>query len=67
MLGRLFSYVTLIVSAYFFFRYRYKVLNVLLSQRWIRRMIVTSTMRWPGVRSRFMSQMFQTQSPVNER
>ncbi|WP_096201263.1 sodium:proton antiporter [Bacillus sp. FJAT-45350] len=60
MIGRLFSMLPLIASGYFLFRYRYRVLNFVLSQRWIRRAVVSYTMQIPFVRNNMMSNMFKT-------
>jgi len=43
---------------YFGYRYRYRLMNVLLGTGWIRRMAVGSVMNIPGIRNKMMQSMF---------
>ncbi|OZM57684.1 hypothetical protein CIB95_04755 [Lottiidibacillus patelloidae] len=47
------------ISGYFLYQKRYKVLNALMSIRGIRQIIVSLTMRIPGVREKFIHQAFR--------
>ncbi|WP_139313929.1 hypothetical protein [Alkalihalobacterium alkalinitrilicum] len=51
------SRLSMIVIAYFVYRFRYRILNVLLGQQWIRKSAVRLTMKIPGLRQKFMSQI----------
>ncbi|WP_078552831.1 hypothetical protein [Bacillus alkalicellulosilyticus] len=54
MISRLFSFV-LMISGYFAFKYRYRILNNLLSQQTIRRLLIRSSMRMPFVRRQILN------------
>ncbi len=47
----------MLIAAYFVYRFRYRLLNVLLGQSWIRKSAVRLTMKIPGLRQKFMSEM----------
>ncbi|MFV8826644.1 sodium:proton antiporter [Alkalihalobacterium sp. APHAB7] len=53
MISRLF----MLIIVYFVYRFRYRILNALLGQRWIRKSAVKWTMKIPGLRQKFMSEM----------
>ncbi|MFN7251208.1 MAG: sodium:proton antiporter [Anaerobacillus sp.] len=41
------------ISLYFVFQYRYRILNLVLGTRWIRRLAVTGALQIPFIRNRF--------------
>lgn len=41
-------------SIFFIFKYRYKVINLVLGTRWIRRAVVSGVLQIPIVRDRFL-------------
>lgn len=43
---------------YFGYRYRYRLLNVVIGTGWLRRLAVGSFMSMPGVKSKMMQSMF---------
>ncbi|WML47517.1 hypothetical protein RCG23_19180 [Neobacillus sp. PS3-34] len=43
---------------YFGYRYRYRLLNVVIGTGWLRRLAVGSFMSMPGVKSKIMQSMF---------
>lgn len=43
---------------YFAFRYRYRIINVLLGSGWMRRIAVGSIMSMPGVKRKMMQSVF---------
>lgn len=57
MLNRLFSLITIIVTFFMVYRYRYRVMNMILGTKWIRNFIVSGTMQIPAVRERLMNRM----------
>ncbi|BAB05139.1 sodium:proton antiporter [Halalkalibacterium halodurans] len=63
MFGRIVSVVALIGSLYFAVRYRYRVLNAMLGQRWLRRIAVSFAMQIPFVRNNLMGNLFNQRSP----
>ncbi|WP_247747494.1 hypothetical protein [Alkalihalobacillus sp. BA299] len=51
------SRIFMLIIVYIAYRFRYRILNVLLGQRWIRKTAVQLTMKIPGLRKKFMSEM----------
>jgi hypothetical protein len=43
---------------YFFYRYKYRIINVLLGTGWMRRIAVGSIMSFPGVKQKMMQTVF---------
>ncbi|MEW9049633.1 MAG: hypothetical protein AB2392_00645 [Neobacillus sp.] len=43
---------------YFGFRYRYRIINLLLRSGWLRRVTVGSIMSFPGVKRKMMESVF---------
>jgi len=43
---------------YFAFRYRYRIINLLLGTGWMRRLAVGSIMSFPGVKNKMMQTVF---------
>lgn len=43
---------------YFIFKYRYRLINVLLSSSWMRRIAVGSIMSMPGIKQKMMQSFF---------
>ncbi|WP_066312212.1 sodium:proton antiporter [Bacillus sp. FJAT-29814] len=43
---------------YFVFRYRYRLMNLLFSSGWLRRIAVSSVMSMPGVKQKLMQTVF---------
>ncbi|UAC47249.1 hypothetical protein K6959_10985 [Bacillus aquiflavi] len=44
---------------FFVYRYRYQIMNIALGNILLRRMLVSSVMRVPGVRERMMQSIFR--------
>ncbi|NRD80754.1 hypothetical protein HPT25_25840 [Bacillus sp. BRMEA1] len=43
---------------YFVYRYRYRIINIMLGSSWMRRMAVGSIMSMPGVKRKMMQSVF---------
>jgi len=55
MMSRMLTSIFMIGSiGYLAFRYRYRIINVLLGTSWMRRLAVGSIMRVPGVKNKIM-------------
>ncbi|CAH0346996.1 hypothetical protein [Bacillus sp. CECT 9360] len=61
MLRSLFRFTMLGGAVYFGFRYRYRLLNSVLSNGFLRKALVTSSLNMPGVRKRMVEGMFKSQ------
>jgi len=59
MISSLTRLVLLIAGLYAFYRYRFKIMNNVLGNPWIRRVVVSTSMNIPFVRDRMMSQVFR--------
>ncbi|WP_245308173.1 sodium:proton antiporter [Halalkalibacter urbisdiaboli] len=59
MINRLFSMISLAVSFYFAYRYRYRVINAMLGRKWLRKLAVGLAMQIPMVRDKMMGSVFQ--------
>lgn len=58
-MSRMLTSILMIGSiGYFAFRYRYRLINVLLGSSWMRRIAVGSIMSMPGVKRKMMSSVF---------
>lgn len=58
-MSRMLTSILMIGSlGYFAFRYRYRLINVLLGSSWIRRIAVGSIMSMPGVKRKMMESVF---------
>ncbi|MEH7483250.1 hypothetical protein V7157_19715 [Neobacillus drentensis] len=58
-MSRMLTSILLIGSiGYFGFRYRYRLINVLLGSSWMRRLAVGSVMSFPGVKQKMMQSVF---------
>ena len=58
-MSRMLTSILMIGSiGYFGFRYRYRLINVLLASRWMRRLAVGSIMSFPGVKQKMMQSVF---------
>lgn len=49
----------LAVSSIMIYRYRFRVVNIILGQPWLRSMAVSTFMRLPYVRNRMVGQLFR--------
>lgn len=58
---KIISLISFATGLYFLIRYRYKIVNSILSKRWLRSLVVKLTMQIPYVRNKFMNQMFRSQ------
>jgi hypothetical protein len=59
MMSRMLTSIFMIGSiGYFAFRYRYRIINVLLGSGWMRRIAVGSIMSMPGVKRKMMQSVF---------
>jgi hypothetical protein len=59
MMSRMLTSILMIGSiGYFGFRYRYRLINVLLGTGWMRRLTVGSIMSFPGVKQKMMQSVF---------
>ena len=61
-MGRIISILFIGLSGYFIFQNRYRAMNVIFRNAFIRRIIVSSVMGIPGVRDRLLSMVFPTGS-----
>jgi hypothetical protein len=61
MLRSLFRIIMLGGTVYFGFRYRYRLLNSILSNGFLRKFLVTSTLNMPGVRDKMVQGMFKSE------
>ncbi|WP_066257619.1 hypothetical protein [Neobacillus drentensis] len=58
-MSRMLTSILMIGSiGYFGFRYRYRLINVLLASNWMRRLAVGSIMSFPGVKQKMMQSVF---------
>ncbi|WP_042458387.1 hypothetical protein [Neobacillus dielmonensis] len=58
-MSRILSTILMTASIVFIvYRYRYRIINVLLGLSWIRRVAVGSMMRLPGVKQKLMGSVF---------
>ncbi|WP_160721685.1 hypothetical protein [Bacillus sp. USDA818B3_A] len=58
-MSRLLTSIFMIGSiGYVVFRYRYKIINVLIGTGWMRRLAVGSIMSFPGIRQKLISSVF---------
>jgi hypothetical protein len=58
-MSRILSSIFVIGSiGYFGFRYRYKIINLMLGSSWLRRVAVGSIMSFPGVKRKMMQSVF---------
>jgi hypothetical protein len=58
-MSRMFSSIFMIGTiGYFGYRYRYRLLNILIGTGWLRRLAVSSFMSVPGVRKKMMQTVF---------
>ncbi|MEY2192468.1 hypothetical protein AB7942_06970 [Neobacillus sp. BF23-41] len=58
-MSRMLTSILMIGSiGYFGFRYRYRLINVLLGFSWMRRLAVGSVMSFPGVKQKMMQSVF---------
>jgi hypothetical protein len=59
MMSRMLTSILMIGSiGYFFYRYKYRIINVLLGTSWMRRIAVGSIMSFPGVKQKMMQTVF---------
>ncbi|MDV2683183.1 sodium:proton antiporter [Alkalihalophilus lindianensis] len=65
MVNRLFSIATLILSFYFAYKYRYRVINAILGRRWLRKIGISIAMQIPMIRDRVLSTVLQPNRPQN--
>jgi hypothetical protein len=58
-MSRMLTSILMIGSiGYFAFRYRYRIINMLLASGWMRRIAVGSIMSLPGVKRKMMQSVF---------
>ncbi|WML40557.1 hypothetical protein RCG19_02385 [Neobacillus sp. OS1-2] len=59
MMSRMLTSIFMIGSiGYFAYRFRYRIINVLLGSSWMRRLAVGSMMSLPGVKNKMMQSVF---------
>lgn len=59
MMSRILTSILMIGSiGYFGFRFRYRIINVLLRSGWLRRIAVGSILSFPGVKNKMMESVF---------
>ncbi|MDQ0218312.1 hypothetical protein ELQ35_12535 [Peribacillus cavernae] len=61
MLRLLLRFTMLGGAVYFGFRYRYLLLNTVLSTGFLRKFLVTSTLNMPGVRNKMIQGVFKSE------
>jgi hypothetical protein len=58
-MSRMFTSIFMIGSiGYFAFRFRYRIINLLLRSGWMRRIAVGSIMSFPGIKNKMMQTVF---------
>ncbi|WP_108670802.1 hypothetical protein [Peribacillus acanthi] len=62
MLRILVKYGAIVLSAYLGYRYRYRLLNVLLGVPFLRRSVVASSMNMPLVKDKMLQSMFKLET-----
>ncbi|NEU30739.1 sodium:proton antiporter [bacterium LRH843] len=65
MVQRLISIATFVVSLYFAYKYRYRVLNAFLGRRWLRKLAVSFAMQIPFIRDKVLGSVLQYNRPQN--
>jgi len=59
MMSRMLTSILMIGSiGYFLYKYKFRLINVLLKSGWMRRIAVGSIMNFPGVKQKMMQSMF---------
>ncbi|MEW9107740.1 hypothetical protein ACQCT6_02140 [Cytobacillus gottheilii] len=58
-MGKFVSIFVIGLSGYLFFQNRYRLLNFVLSNVWLRRFVVGSFLNMPGMRDRMMNSVFR--------
>lgn len=61
MQNSLLRIIVLAIASLFIYRYRYRLMNAIFGQRWLRKIAVRSFMQFPFVRERMVGQMFRFQ------
>ncbi|WP_102345590.1 hypothetical protein [Bacillus sp. Marseille-P3661] len=61
MISSLLRLVVVVISSTFVYRYRFQMVNYILSNQWMRRIAVRLFMNIPFVRDRMAGQMFRFQ------
>lgn len=61
MMRLLFRFIMLGGAVYVGFRYRYRLLNSVLSNGFLRKTLVTSSLNMPGIREKMVQGMFKSQ------
>ncbi|KGA96842.1 sodium:proton antiporter [Alkalihalobacillus alcalophilus ATCC 27647 = CGMCC 1.3604] len=56
------SFVGSMIALYFGYKYRYRLINMLLKRRWLRRIAVGFAMQIPLIREQMMGSIFSTPS-----
>jgi hypothetical protein len=59
-MSRLFSIFMIGLGGYFAYQNRYRLINVLFGNAFLRRFLVSSVMSFPGIRDRMMSSVFSS-------
>ena len=58
-MSRMFTSIFMIGSiGYFAFRFRYRIINLMLRSGWMRRVAIGSIMSFPGVKNKMMQTVF---------
>lgn len=60
LIPRIVSLLSLLTGIFFVIRYRYRIINVVLSQQWLRSFVIKLTMQIPFVRKKLLNQMFRS-------
>ncbi|MCK0471514.1 sodium:proton antiporter [Halalkalibacter sp. APA_J-10(15)] len=63
MLQRLISMFSIVITIYFVYKYRYRVMNLLLSKRLLRKLAVSFAMQIPFVRDKIVGSVLQFNRP----
>ncbi|WP_017728321.1 hypothetical protein [Halalkalibacterium ligniniphilum] len=59
MLGRIITFFSFVLSIYVAYRYRYRMLNLLLGRRFLRQIAVSLAMQIPFIRDNVMGSMLR--------
>ncbi len=65
MIQRLVSILSFVVSFYVVYKYRYRLVNVFLGKRWLRKLAVSIAMQIPFIRDKVLGSVLQFNQPQN--
>ncbi|WP_062046370.1 hypothetical protein [Bacillus sp. JCM 19034] len=63
MLQRMISFISVLMTVYFLYKFRYRVINLFLSKRLLRKLAVSFAMQIPFVRDKIVGSVLQFSRP----